>query len=614
MGLYQVMRKRGPVGLSAGAAAQIRRIEILAKKPGSTLFLEAVAVLAITFATLSGCGRSDPPVTEPAVVSASNITLFTDTSNPLLMEFTPSNGKPTTIYGAKDVNGLATSVTGMAIASPTSVPRLITLDAQGRPGKVSLEDGSTLSFSWQTSSQFVVSVVTGDGKTKTDVPLDLTQSAAVPAKAASASSRIANGAPAALGTNNVNGTVQVSVTEGGLPVTGATVWANIVPQSLGVNGNGYNLPLSEVAAGQYDTSFVNFPSAISPSALTSSCNSIVSTTTKTCQGLIPVATVMIGPGCATLATIVSAAATPVAGAAILLICDSVFADALAGCTAVKVAVPSGTSEGLCQSIASTVSFFDPDGVFIKATATLDGKSGAANAQFGGNTTLAVLNIALPATTTLTVTADAKTIQSSTGNITFTATVSGGGSGAPTGSVVFVDQNGTMLCSAAPLASGLATCSTAIQTGPDTVSATYSGDTAFASSTGNVTVYNLAGTWDASATSATAPPITGSYNLTQSGPVNGSPVQFESFLSNGVQHVFTGTFSNNTLVFPWESSKTVSNGTQTFVVFSHNVDHWQVVDDNTISMELTGTCDFSIPTNSACNYNSYRFILNRRVPI
>lgn len=237
-----------------------------------------------------------------------------------------------------------------------------------------------------------------------------------------------------------------------------------------------------------------------------------------------------------------------------------------------------------------------------------------DSNFPSGTGLASITILSPSATTTLLTADPKSVPAF-GDIIFTAKVTGAGNNLLTETVDFIDQSGAILCSNVPLAAGIATCSKVIQSGPVTVSAYYSGDSGHDPSTGNVTIYNLTGTWDATAFSLTAPNklITGYYNVTQSGAEEGSVVQFESFLSDGTHHTFSGTFVNKSFVLPWESSRTASNSTQSYIVYLHNLDTWTLVNDNTITMVLTGTCNASIP-NTACSYNSFTFTLTRRNPV
>jgi hypothetical protein len=78
-----------------------------------------------------------------------------------------------------------------------------------------------------------------------------------------------------------------------------------------------------------------------------------------------------------------------------------------------------------------------------------------------------------------------------GSVSFTATVTSSSvpAGAPTlaGTVKFVDGTGSILCVGSPLATGIATCNANLSSVPNTVTATYSGDANYLSSTGATTV-------------------------------------------------------------------------------------------------------------------------------
>ncbi|MFP5229442.1 MAG: FG-GAP-like repeat-containing protein [Acidobacteriota bacterium] len=182
-------------------------------------------------------------------------------------------------------------------------------------------------------------------------------------------------------------------------------------------------------------------------------------------------------------------------------------------TTVTASPPSPVSAGTNVTFTATVSASSmatgtvtfSDGSTALGTATLsNGQATYATnalavgthtitATYGGDSTLAgstspalaftVSPQTLPATTS-TLTASASTVTSGA-NVTFTDTVTpaAGGTGTPTGTVTFM--NGPTDLGSAPLTNGVASFSTtALPVGADSVTAVYSGDTSFATSTSN----------------------------------------------------------------------------------------------------------------------------------
>jgi hypothetical protein len=376
---------------------------------GTSFFVRATLALScIGTALIAACGgggggsgeASNPGAQSSAPAAAvSGVVFFPETSVPLLLRFN-TEGTEVTLFGQKAADGSATQIDGMYFGAggPGSVS--LKQDPTGKPISTTLADGSTIKFDWQSGSAFVATVVSPDGSSQANVSLDTAPSTSKSAisianqrsarKGVSLSSIAGSQlTAAALSTSGLNNaTVEVTVTSAGDPLPGATVWANIASKTA---GTGYNLPLGETSVGKYQASFVNFPSAIPPGTVEDACNKIVGTTTTSCTAMIPVATYMVSVGCIQLA-----AALPPGAPAILGVCEAGFGSALAACTGIKAFVPTGTQQGMCHAIESSVSFFDPDGATIKATASKDGQSGSATQDFAGNVSVASLTIDLPA--------------------------------------------------------------------------------------------------------------------------------------------------------------------------------------------------------------------------
>ncbi|HLK50214.1 MAG TPA: Ig-like domain repeat protein, partial [Bryobacteraceae bacterium] len=134
-------------------------------------------------------------------------------------------------------------------------------------------------------------------------------------------------------------------------------------------------------------------------------------------------------------------------------------------------------------------------------------------------------------------------QSASGQIvTFTATVTINppGAGTPTGSVSFVADGSNTVCSAVPLQSGTAVCSTSsFAPGSHTVVATYSGDADLTSSNGQIQV-NVNSNQAATSTALTSSPnpsvfgqaVTFTATVTVNAPGSGTPTGTMSFQADG----------------------------------------------------------------------------------
>jgi len=146
---------------------------------------------------------------------------------------------------------------------------------------------------------------------------------------------------------------------------------------------------------------------------------------------------------------------------------------------------SGTFPGASTTaIANT----DSSGVATAPTFTANGTAGSYNVVASIGTGLPTTSFALTNTKAPTSTAVTSSLNPSNlgQSVTFTATVSSSAGGTPTGTVQFKD-GGTNLGAAAPLnASGVAQFTTsALTAGSHTITADYSGDSSFLTSTGTL---------------------------------------------------------------------------------------------------------------------------------
>lgn len=138
----------------------------------------------------------------------------------------------------------------------------------------------------------------------------------------------------------------------------------------------------------------------------------------------------------------------------------------------NVAIANGTAS--CNNITNL-----PAGTHTITAAY----SGDGNYNVGSNTRTVIVNKATPA---VTLTASPTTIVLG-GSVSFTASVTGVGSAAPSGTVTFT-RNGITLCNNVAIASGTASCNTAsLPAGTHTITATYNGDDNYNTANATTTV-------------------------------------------------------------------------------------------------------------------------------
>ncbi len=314
----------------------------------------------------------------------SNVSMFTEFGNPLLLSVLPGDGAQTTLFGAKDAVGKSTGVTGLYMQAGPKATQVLMLDALGRPATLTMADGSTMKFAWQAGGKFSIDAVTANGRNQASV--SLTQAAAGVSSAELETSK------AAYSKNTSDtGTLVVSVTESGIAASGATVLAAIEGKQT---RKSYMVPMVPTGPGPgvYKGNFVNTPSALLPGGIEDACNKIVETTSTGCSYLKPVASFMTAQGCLAIAAEVALVGTPVAGAVMGAGCEFAMTASTAVCKAVEV--DSGTNGSVCKAIDATVALYDGDGVRITASATKGATSGSTTNEFGSTATRADMSIDL----------------------------------------------------------------------------------------------------------------------------------------------------------------------------------------------------------------------------
>lgn len=246
---------------------------------------------------------------------------------------------------------------------------------------------------------------------------------------------------------------------------------------------------------------------------------------------------IVAPLVSTTTTLTSSANPSVAGSPVTFTATVAAASGLIVPTG-TVTFQETTSTGTVTLATSPVG---PTGQASFSTSTLSGGTHSITAVYSGDTAFAtsssspplvqVVNTGLAATTTALV--SSKNPSNFGDSVTFSVTVTSGTAGVPTGNVVFND--GATVLATAPL-SGTAQASfttSALAGGSHTITAVYSGDSKFGSSTGTVVqVVNKLGTSTIVA-SAPNPSVYGSRvtlsaTVTSTNPKAGTPTGMVSF--------------------------------------------------------------------------------------
>lgn len=176
-------------------------------------------------ATLNGVVGS---TTVTVSATSPQFQLFSNLTDPHILEASTFDGYTIDYFGTKDTTGLATGVTSIRITFPNGKSSTFTLDSTGRPTEIVGTSGGALTFSWQSSTQGTVSAISPDGSYSTGpltltLPATSTSSSAVTAKLRTLQKHLMSQDEPA-----VNNTCNIVVTRcGGRPVQNASVYASI---------------------------------------------------------------------------------------------------------------------------------------------------------------------------------------------------------------------------------------------------------------------------------------------------------------------------------------------------------------------------------------------------
>ncbi|MDP1680063.1 MAG: hypothetical protein Q8L02_08150 [Candidatus Nitrotoga sp.] len=335
------------------------------------------------------CAESQDVVTQPP---ATNVTVFTDSGNPLLMSFIPKGGKQTTLFGKKNAEGAATAIDGMYIQETPTSKHLILFDGDGRPSKITTADGATMTFSWGSGGQVSVNYVTANGQNQVNIPfpkpiIPLTQpiaksSFSIPKKTVSEAL-----------VDRWHTWIEVIVHEQGVPVSNATVFASLESRFF----TPPPIPLLERSGspGLYTAFIESNPSLIPPGAVEGICNKALDAASNFCTFGLPLGTFMMEGGCLLLAEAVSLIGTPVAGGAAFAACEVVMDGIVIPCTFLEAASPyeDGT-KAICRAVDKTVGAIDPDGLVISITAQKYDAKGSSTKPVSGRATVANFEVEL----------------------------------------------------------------------------------------------------------------------------------------------------------------------------------------------------------------------------
>jgi Bacterial Ig-like domain (group 3) len=195
------------------------------------------------------------------------------------------------------------------------------------------------------------------------------------------------------------------------------------------------------------------------------------------------------------------------------------------------------------------------------------------------------------------------------SVTFTATVTSQGNGAPTGTVTFT-YGGTTLCNAVPLTGSTANCAYSIlPPGSDTVTANYSGDTNFAPGTGNVNQL-VSQSGSATTVSSSLNPSTFNqqvtFTATVAGQLGGTPTGSVTFYDGsttlGTAPLSAGTaaFSTATLPVGLNSITAAYSGDTNFTGSSSSIliQHVGAVGPLSLQANIAGSTAFWLEAGEA----------------
>jgi hypothetical protein len=202
----------------------------------------------------------------------------------------------------------------------------------------------------------------------------------------------------------------------------------------------------------------------------------------------------------------------------------------AAVTSSATGAPTGTVTFLSGTATLGISSLNASGVATLSIATLTAGADSLTAVYSGDTNFAtstspVLSQVVQKAITTTSLSSSPTSANLNQPVTFTATVTPGTAGVPTGTLVFLDGT-TQLGSSALSASGFATFSTsALTAGTHSITAAYSGDGNFMASTSTaeslpVTSPGFSLSATALSPSSVAPGASAQSNVTISNPVGG----------------------------------------------------------------------------------------------
>jgi hypothetical protein len=333
----------------------------------------------------------------------SDLQYFTEVDNPQIFSFRPGTEDTVIFLGPKDTEGAAVGISDILVQGDPSDPGRIVNDALGRISAAFLGDGSRVAFEYLEDSRVIATATTFDGVANARIEIDLTTASVRPVSEAISESQrsvMSHSAGSLSLTESLVQTaastsaarVHVTVTSLGQLVSGADVVVTTVPLSNPLRAAQY--PATELSAGLYGTSIVNFPSAIPPSTVSSMCAKSLEVAKDACGFGTPVATVMTEVGCLALGQIlVAIPGVNLSVPAFIVACEAAFVGVAVSCEVVNAAA-NGKSP-FCGVIRELVQQFDQDGVKLSVFARKDGYDASTTLDVPGRTAQVSLELELP---------------------------------------------------------------------------------------------------------------------------------------------------------------------------------------------------------------------------
>jgi len=110
---------------------------------------------------------------EVTIPGPPNFLVGTNKTDNLLLEAQAANGDVIDYFGPKDVNGLALGLSTVLFRTAQGGLSRYDTDSQGRPVQAFLDDGTTFTMDWSSSTSVSLTAISGDGSESVSIPISL---------------------------------------------------------------------------------------------------------------------------------------------------------------------------------------------------------------------------------------------------------------------------------------------------------------------------------------------------------------------------------------------------------------------------------------------------------